>query len=217
MGLKILSTEPSRSSLILLTILIAGLSAVAGYSLWKVTSASRAQMQTLIVLPEPREIPGFTLTDQDGAPFGPEQLRGAWSLLFFGFTHCPDVCPNTLYELKNMRSTMLADDAESAERFQVVFVSVDPERDSPEKLREYVNYFDPSFLGVTGPDEEMLPLTRKLGIAYRIDEHEAGEAVYNVDHSASILLIGPEGRLRGVFPAPHDAGILADDLRKVIN
>ena len=188
----ILNTEPSRTSLILLTILIAGLSAVAGYSLWKVTSASRAQMQTLIVLPEPREIPGFTLTDQDGAPFGPEQLSGAWSLLFAG-------------------------DAESAERLQVVFVSVDPERDSPEKLREYVNYFDPSFLGVTGPDEEMLPLTRKLGIAYRIDEHEAGEAVYNVDHSASILLIGPEGRLRGVFPAPHDAGILADDLRKVIN
>jgi protein SCO1/2 len=203
--------------MILLTVLIAGLSVVAGYSLWQVTSGSQAVLQTLVVLPESREIPEFTLTDQYGKPFELEQLRGAWSLLFFGFTHCPDVCPNTLFELQNMRATLLEDDGELADRFQVVFVSVDPERDSTEKLREYVAYFDPSFIGVTGPDEEMLPLTRKLGIAYRIDEHEAGEAVYNVDHSASILLIDPDGRLHGVFPAPHQAALLAEDLRAILN
>jgi protein SCO1/2 len=212
-----LSTEPSNTRLILLTALIAALSVMAGYSLWRVTSGSPPALQTLIVLPEPRDIPEFSLTDQNGAPFELEQLRGAWSLLFFGFTHCPDVCPNTLYELKNMRATILEDDRELADRIQVVLVSVDPERDSPEKLREYVAYFDPSFLGVTGPDEEMLPLTRKLGIAYRIDEHEAGEKVYNVDHSASILLIDPNGRLYGVFPAPHEAAVLAEDLRAILD
>jgi protein SCO1/2 len=98
----------------------------------------------------------------------------------------------------------------------VLFVSVDPERDTPAKLAEYVRYFNPDFTGVTGPHEQLAPLTMQMGIAYRIEPHETGSEQYEVNHSASIQLIDPEGRLHGVFPAPHDPQKMARDLASVI-
>lgn len=205
-----------KLTLVLLVAIVAMASAVAGFALWKITELNRQpQLQTLIVLPEPRDIPPFSLIDQDGAPFGPEGLTGAWSLLFFGFTHCPDICPGTLYDLQLLSSAV--DQAASSLPYQVVFFSVDPERDTPERLKEYVAFFDPDFRAVTGDHEQMLPLTRKLGIAYRIEEHDEGEEVYNVDHSASVLLINPEGRLHGVFPAPHDAAVMTADFLALLD
>ena len=198
-------------------LLVAVLSAVSGAMVWKATqSAQPPEQPALLVLPEARRIPPFTLTDHDGAAFGLDRLRDKWSLLFFGFTHCPDICPGTLYELQQV-DQRLADSGVPASDYQVIFVSVDPERDDPARLKEYVTYFDPEFMGVTGSHAEMGPLTRVLGIAYRIDEHEAGTPDYGVDHSASVLLVNPDGRLHGVFPAPLDAAEMVTTLGGLVN
>jgi len=138
-------------------------------------------------------------------------------VLFFGFTHCPDVCPSALYDLAQIRKSLAQDHPESARDLQVLFVSVDPERDTPEKLNQYVDYFDPSFIGVTGPEAQLAPLTLQLGIAYRIEDHEPGSQQYTVDHSASFLLMNPDGKLHGVFPAPHQTEKMAAEIAAVID
>lgn len=202
-------------SIIIAFILVAILSAGAGVGVWKASqSPASPEQPDLLVLPEPRDIPPFELVDQDGKSFGPERLLGRWSLLFFGFTHCPDVCPGALYDLHLLDEQLAGTAGEG--RHQVLFVSVDPERDSPARLGEYVRYFDPDFAAVTGPHEQLAPLTRKLGIAYRIEEHEPGAGIYNVDHSASILLLDPQGRLHGVFPAPHDVTAMAQSMQRLL-
>ena len=200
----------------MLAMFVGLLSAVAGISLWKVMQGPpQPSNAALMVLPEPRVIADFALVDDTGAPFSLDNLRGHWSLMFFGYTHCPDVCPSTLYDLKLVHEK-LAQLNGGAPGHQVLFVSVDPERDTPEQLGQYVNYFHPDFIGVTGPQEQLAPLTMQLGIAYRIEEHEAGSPQYNVDHSVSILLMDPQGRLQGVFPAPHDADKMARELAAAI-
>ena len=198
-------------------VLVAVIGAVGGAVAWKTVqqASTPPEQPALLVLPEPRDIPDFALVDQDGAAFGPERLRDAWSLLFFGFTHCPDVCPGALFDLQKLGERLDGGDFE--EPYRVVFFSVDPERDTPERLKDYTAYFDPDFLAVTGDHEELLPLTRSLGIAYRIEEHDPGAAAYSVDHSASILLVNPDGRLHGVFPAPHDVPAMVAELLKLIN
>lgn len=209
-------THSSKLTTIMLVTVVALASAVAGFAFWKITELSRqTELQSLIVLPEAREIPAFSLVDQDGQSFQHEHMTGTWSLLFFGFTHCPDICPGTLYDLQLLKNAV--DEEASDIPHQVIFFSVDPERDTPERLKEYVTYFDPDFLAVTGAHEQLLPLTRKLGIAYRIEEHDDGQAAYNVDHSASVLLINPEGRLHGVFPAPHDAAAMTADFLALVD
>jgi protein SCO1/2 len=201
-------------SLPIAVITVALISAAAGAVLWNVLSARQPQaFEALMVLPEPRVIADFSLTDHDGEPFTLDSLRGRWSLIFFGFTHCPDVCPSTLYDLQQVHGTLTRD---TSADHQVLFVSVDPERDTPEVLKQYVNYFDPDFIGVSGENEQLAPLTLQLGIAYRIEEHEPGDPAYRVDHSASILLTDPQGRLHGVFPAPHDAGMLSADMTSLL-
>jgi protein SCO1/2 len=213
-----LNSQNTNFRLIIMATFVALLSATAGFSLWQIM---RYQQQpstaALVVLPEPRVIADFALVDQDGNAFTLDDLRGKWSLLFFGFTHCPDVCPSTLYDLQLVHKGVRQDSGNGPPSHQVLFVSVDPERDTPEKLGEYVSYFDPDFIGVTGSQQQLAPLTRQLGIAYRIEEHEAGSAQYGVDHSASILVTDPEGRLHGVFPAPHDAGTIVEDLSTVLD
>lgn len=195
-------------------VLVAALSAAAGVLVFQSMDqrAAPGEQPALLVLPEPREVPDFELTDQFGQPFGPDRLRGRWSLMFFGFTHCPDVCPSSLYDLQRLSAELAAN---GDPEHQVVFVSVDPERDSPDRLRGYTAYFDPDFIAVTGPHEQLVPLTRKLGIAYRIEEHEDGVTAYTVDHSASVLLMDPEGRLYGVFPAPLDVERMTDQMRRL--
>lgn len=210
-----MSTNSTNVRLILLAIGIGALAAVAGFSAWtlsqaRTSPASLDMQQALIVLPQARTIPPFSLVDQRGEPFEAVRLQNKWTLWFFGFTHCPDVCPTTLYDLKVMNRQLTEKDRDA--HIQVVFVSVDPERDTPERLGEYVAYFDPSFIGVTGEHGQLEPLTRKMGIAYRIEPHEDGAETYNVDHSASILLTGPDGKMRGVFPAPHDVPAMTSAL-----
>ena len=199
--------------MVIALVIVALISATAGVSLWKLAQEhQQAPAASLIMLPEPRAIADFKLVDQDGQPFSLENLRGRWSLLFFGFTHCPDVCPGTLYDLQRVHSALVEKSGGSPPTHQVLFVSIDPGRDTPERLKRYVAYFDPAFIGVTGNHQQLQPLTIQLGIAYRIEDHEASDVAYSVDHSASILLTGPDGRLHGVFPAPHDVSKIISDM-----
>lgn len=211
-----LNPKNTNFRLIVLAMLVGLVSAVAGISLWNVMQGPpQPSNATMLTLPEPRVIADFALVDDDGEPFSLDNLRGQWSLIFFGFTHCPDVCPSTLNDLKLVHEKLVQMNGD-ASGHQILFVSVDPERDTPDKLQQYVNYFHPDFIGVTGPQEQLAALTMQLGIAYRVQQHEAGSTQYNVDHSVSVLLTGPQAQLRGVFPAPHDAERMASELAAAI-
>ncbi|MCH7505816.1 MAG: SCO family protein [Proteobacteria bacterium] len=200
-----------------MAVLIAALSAVGGVAFWNLTQArNQSSFSSLLVLPHARVIADFRLTDHHSQPFSLTDLRGKWSLIFFGFVNCPDVCPGTLFELQKVNETLQQALQAATDQPQILFISVDPERDTPAKLEQYLSYFDPGFIGITGDQLQLMPLTLQLGIAYRIEEHDPGTPQYDVAHSASILLTDPEGRLYGVFPAPHDAEKISADLLAVI-
>jgi protein SCO1/2 len=200
-----------------MAVLIAAVSAIGGVSFWKMTQARhQSPVSSLLVLPDARVIADFRLADHHSQPFSLADLRGKWSLIFFGFTNCPDVCPGTLFELQKVNANMTQALEAESDRPQILFFSVDPERDTPAKLEQYLSYFDPGFIGITGDQVQLLPLTRQLGIAYRIEEHDAGATQYDVAHSASVLLTDPEGRLYGAFPPPHDAEKIVADLLAII-
>ena len=155
-------------------------------------------------LPEARPIAGFSLTDQDGAPFDRARLEGSPSLLFFGFTHCPDVCPTTLALLAQL------DQQPPIEGLRTILVSVDPERDDVATMRTYVRAFSPRMIGLTGNDEEIDKLIKSLGGA-RFRQQIAGGG-WTVDHSATLYLLDARGRLAGVFSPPLQLPALRQDL-----
>jgi protein SCO1 len=206
-----------RRRLHIMMLSVAVMAAALGISLgYIVTAQKQPALSSLLLLPEPRPVAGFDLVDGAGRPFSAERLQGRWSLLFFGFTHCPDVCPSALYDL-DLASRRLAEAGnETGVAHQVVFVSVDPERDTPERIAQYVAHFNPEFIGASGAHEQLEALTAQLGVAYRIEAHEAGSERYDVVHSASVILIDPRGRLRGAFPPPLDAQGMARDLANLM-
>lgn len=162
-------------------------------------------------IPDPRPLTPFALSDHRGAPFTERDLIGHWTLLSFGYTHCPDICPTTLQMLSRVEARLSS--AGQAPLPRVVFVSVDPERDTPERLAGYVPYFSPRFTGVTGSREALTGLTRQLGVIF--EKAGDGGAGYLVNHSASIVLVDPQGRFRALFSAPHDAETMAEDFRLI--
>ncbi len=171
---------------------------------------------TATVLQNPMDAPTFRLVDQHGKAFGPESLRGHWTYLFFGYTYCPDVCPTTLGVLAQTSKLIQAQDSTLSQP-QVVFVSVDPIRDDkPGRLAEYMAYFNPSFLGVTGPEKQLRYFTQPLGIHYLAHPPDAGDDNYLVDHSAAILLFDPQGRLRALTSPPHSAATIAADYGTIL-
>ena len=158
-----------------------------------------------VLWPDPQAIGAFSLLDHHGRAFTRERLDGAWTFMFFGYTHCPDVCPTTLATLRQVEASV--SERASAPR-QHVLVSVDPARDRIEVLAQYVPWFGSSFLGVTGSDDELSKLARQLGVAYFHGEAKA-DGSYLVEHSASIMLIDPWGRLVALFGMPHRADTIA--------
>lgn len=162
------------------------------------------------LLPEPRLLADFRLVDQDGAPFTREALRGQWTFLAIGYTHCPDICPTTLATFDAIASGIGTGAGERAPA-RFLFVSIDPGRDTPERLAQYVRYFNPEFLGATGEEVQLRAFAAQLGLAYAKVEGEDTALGYLMDHSGSILLIDPEGRLTAIFSAPHDSALMALD------
>ncbi len=166
-----------------------------------------------ILLPEARELSPFTLTDMENRPFDLKRLQGKWSFVFFGYTHCPDICPTTLSTLKGAARHLQQAEGNLGDA-QFVFISVDPKRDSLAHLKQYVAYFHPDFIGVTGEKEQIDNLARQLGAIYMFDGDTASDD-YIVNHSAAVVLIDPQGRWVGRFSPPHRAAVIADDFRRV--
>ncbi len=184
-------------------------------TLWLLASCSPPEPPPLAgatLMPSARALAPFSLINHHGQPFTQDALRGRWSFAFFGYTHCPDVCPNALGMLKRVQTLLEAANEEPLP--QVLFVSVDPERDTPEVLAGYVSYFHPTFVGVTGKDEELLRLTRQLGILYGKSPGGSGDD-YLVDHSGAIVLLNPEGHYQALFSMPHDPDKIATDFVKI--
>ena len=159
-----------------------------------------------------RPVSEFALSDHSGRAYTRQELTGDWTLLFFGYTHCPHVCPATLATLAASVDAAAALGGNAPPR--VAFVSVDPERDTLDHLRGYVTAFHDDFLGVTGPHEELRRLTGSLGVAYARAGGGEGSA-YLVDHSAALLLVNPGGELQAVFGPPHDPDVIARDLAAI--
>jgi protein SCO1 len=202
------SLPPSKALPLAVAAVAALAAGIWGALQWQARAPAAATLQSGVVLAQPRPIAEFALLDQDGKPFTREQLRGRWTVLFAGFTHCPDVCPTTLGLMKAL-TQRLAQPAPA-----MVFLSVDPERDTQDALAAYVRHFGAAIQGVTGPREELDRLCASLGIAY-LKIPGATEGDYTVDHSAALVLIDPQARVAGYFPPPHKLDTLAADLSEI--
>ncbi len=165
------------------------------------------------MLSSPQLLEGFQLQDQHGRAFGAERFQGHWSLVFFGYTHCPDICPTTLTVMKAAWQQIPEQERQDA-GLQAVFVSVDPQRDSLEHLGTYLHYFDPGFIGVTGERAAIDSLARQMGAVYMF-EGDTNTDSYIVNHSAAITLVAPDGRLVARFHPPHSPTDLAQDFQRV--
>jgi len=159
--------------------------------------------QVMTLLPDPKPLTAFAFTDHENRVFDLSRLKGKWSFLFFGYTHCPDICPMTLAILARAHEDIVKSTV-GAKDVQFVFISVDPNRDTASKLRQYVTYFDTSFLGVTGDNAQLGNLAGQLGAAYQL-AITPGVENYPVYHSAAVFLVDPRARYHAVFARPLDA------------
>ncbi|RJQ43555.1 MAG: SCO family protein [Nitrospiraceae bacterium] len=173
------------------------------------------------VLNVPVPLPSFSLTDHNGIEFTQWGLSRKWTFMFFGYTFCPDVCPMALVDLNYIYGNLIEKGDLVEEKFgvgtQVVFISVDPGRDTVNNLKEYIAHFNENFIAATGKPDVIDSLTRPIGVAYRLVPGKDPENNYYIDHSASFLLIDPLGRLRAYFSPPHKPAQIAEDFRKLRN
>ncbi|NJN67272.1 MAG: SCO family protein [Chloroflexaceae bacterium] len=160
----------------------------------------------------PRAVADFTLTSHTGAPLSLSSLRGQATLLYFGYTFCPDICPTTLAELVRVKRSL----GPLADRVAFVFISVDGPRDTPEVLARYLPAFDPDFIGLTGTEREIRKIGVDYGLFFEAQKVEGTSADYLVDHSAASYLIDPEGRLHTIYPYGTPAEVIATDLRAML-
>ncbi len=197
------------SLLVVCAAVIAGLSAAL---LWR-HSAPAVELTTGTYLSPSRALPEFSLIDDHGRPFGPAQLQGSWSLMFFGYTNCPDFCPTTLTTLAALEKRLRAEGAPVRPR--VIFMSVDAKRDTPAQLAKYVPYFDPEFIGLTAVDQPAIEaVAAKLGVGVIITPKADG--TYTVDHSGAILVLNPAGRLTAILTGPFTVAALRADFQRIV-
>jgi protein SCO1/2 len=210
--------KKGQQGLTLMFVLIAGAAIAAGLWFGAETFKGLSRPMPLALdqgplLTQPRPLADFALTDQDGQPFSLAKLRGAWTFLAIGYTACPDVCPMTMatFQATEREIGRAAAERRLALRPRFLFISVDPQRDTPQRLAQYVRYFSPDFLGATGDEAQLRALAAQLGLLYARVEGQDTAMGYLMDHSASILLVDPQGRLTALFGAPHNAARLASD------
>lgn len=179
--------------------------ALAGFWLARELDSSAPQLASGTWLAQPRTVSEFHLVDHLGHPFTERNLQGKASLVFFGFTHCPDVCPTTLVKLQQVKKTL------AMRGLQVLFVTVDPQRDTPEAVGKYAHAFDPDFIGLTGDPKDLSRMMAGFGVASLRVDLPGGD--YTMDHSAAVFLVDAHGRIVGIFTPPFDVQRLAQDLR----
>ena len=165
----------------------------------RVMTATEMKVNGLYLLETPRNFGEINLVDHHGEAFTRDRLEGGWTLVFFGFTHCPDICPTTMAFLDKFMGELEGTEVEDT---QVVLVTVDPARDTVELLAEYVPYFNDEFLGVTGEFLDVHRFATALNTPFR--KVPGQDENYQVDHSANVVLINPRGDYHGFFKAPLD-------------
>lgn len=185
-------------------------------SLW---AAQLSQKKTTVptlsatVLPVARDLEPFNLKDGDNHAFNQQNLIGHWTFMYFGFTRCNTICPMNMKTLNDIYTTLRAEKQKKMP--QVVFVSIDPDRDTAADIQRYVTAFNPSFQGATGAHEQLAKLSQQLSVLYmKVDAtptEKQAQQDYQIDHSGTFLLLDPAGKLRAVFSMPHDASKIAKD------
>jgi len=166
-----------------------------------------------VVLFEGTQVPEVTFINEKGTPRSLADFHGRWQLLFFGYTYCPDVCPMTLMHMSRLWKRL---SSEEREQLQVVLVSVDPARDTPESLAPYMAYFNADFTALTGNREGLKTLAGELNAFFaRVDRD--GDLAYLMDHSANVVLISPDGQYRGYIEPPHDPSVMLPLVRALLN
>jgi len=158
--------------------------------------------QAMTVFVDPKPLKKFVLIDQNNDPFDLLTLKGKWSFHFFGFTHCPDICPSTLASLSKLRE-QFTKGINGSKNIQFAFISVDPGRDTAAILKQYTGYFDPSIIGVTGTELELRNLTAQLGALFEV-ESAPDKKSYQVYHSSALFLINPQGQYVASLMPPFD-------------
>jgi protein SCO1 len=177
-------------------------------------SEKTLELATGTLLTPSRKLPDFSLIDAQGRSFGAANLLGNWSLMFFGYTNCPDFCPTTLTTLAAMNKRLRA--AHAAVLPQVIFVSVDAKRDTPAQLSKYVPYFDPAFIGLTAADQPSIEaFARQMGVGVIIEPAKDGN--YTVDHSGFIFVFDPAGKLTAILTGPFSAETLQGDFQRILS
>lgn len=210
------SKQLSKKNLLFMTLAFAVLALFFGlWTQYNSTKPANVEIESGTILPVPHDISPFHLVSADDKPFTHENLKGQWSLLFFGFTKCPQLCPTTL--------SLLNDAYQNIERHkqvplpQVVFISVDPERDTTKHIKEYLSGYNKNFIGATGSQKTLDDLTNEMSILYAKVENPNATNIedYNIDHSGTVLMINPLGQLFAIFSTPQDANELSDDIEKI--
>jgi protein SCO1/2 len=186
---------------------LVGAAAVAlGIMLAQLLAPASVSLAAGTWLPQPAPVSDFHLSDLSGHDFSLQSLRGHPSLLFFGFTNCPDVCPLTLATLSQLPRDTLPGLA-------VVFVSIDPQRDSRAVLQAYLAAFSPAFLGARGSQSQLAPLLRSLHVS--VQREQLPDGGYTMQHSATLYLLNRQGQLAAIFTPPYSVGALSTDLRRI--
>lgn len=168
------------------------------------------------VLKTPRELSAFTLQGSDGKPFDNARLKGKWTLAFFGFTNCAMMCPTAMQELAKTYQMLEQDKVKTLP--QVLMVSVDPERDTIEKVQDYVTKFNKNFVGAVGTSHSVRALSLEMGVAYEkvADRQKGSEQSYDIQHSGAVIVINPQGQIQAFFNWPHKPKDMASDYAQLV-
>jgi protein SCO1/2 len=206
--------SPRQPIRILPTLIIAAVAITAGIlaARFVLQSSPPSNGMSALRFPVARALQPFQLVDQAGKPFDNSSLTGYWSFLFFGYTHCPDVCPTTLSVLSSVAQKTGAVNAPT----HFVFITVDPDRDTPQQLAVFVHSFNKRFIGVTGSNGAIDRLTKQLGVLHSKVPDSNDPKNYLVDHSASVFLIDPHGKYHALFSPPLSADTMAAQFRRMV-
>ena len=204
-----------RTALLLLVACLAG-----GLGLWASqrvhgpTAPTLPAVKAVTLLPNPRVLPAFSLQQSDGSALDIDDLKGRWTLVFLGFTHCPDICPTTLAQLAAAQKQWAT--LPAASRPRLLFISTDPERDTPKLTGDYAHAFHPDTLAATGPIPQLEAFTRSLSLVFMKAPGPSGDPDdYSIDHSAAFVLLDPQVRMAGVAQPPFDIKAIATDLESL--
>ena len=167
-----------------------------------------------VLRPEPRLLKPFDLLNQNGQLINEQMFKDKWTFVFLGYTSCPDICPVTLHVLNAVMGTLEKEQAEALSDTQVVFVSVDPERDTVASLSDYVTFFNKDFIGLTGDKENIDNFSKQLGAGYMMGQ-EISPGEYLVAHTSAIFLVAPDTAMVAAFSQPHNPGTIVSLYKKV--